>query len=127
MEYAYQWSPEHLLSYPNFYDDPSSRARDFVMVSCLNVTAGGGTCENSRDGGRFQGAASVSLTVAPVVGAEAGTISYTLDGSNPAQAGAKKYGGKALEVAAATTVRAVVVRGGVAATQQRNTTFVKAG
>jgi hypothetical protein len=35
MEYAYQWTPTHLASYPLFYDVPELRARDFVMVSCV--------------------------------------------------------------------------------------------
>lgn len=75
----------------------------------------------------LQYAATVSLTVAPVVGADVAIISYTIDGSDPTGERAKKYGGKALQVAATTTIRAVVVRGGVAATQQRNATYTKAG
>ena len=62
-EYAYQWTPKHLASYPLFYDEPSHRARDFVMVSCLNATKDGGRCSNSAEGGRFWGSATVSLAL----------------------------------------------------------------
>ena len=126
MEYAYQWTPEHLLSYPNFYDVPESRARDFVMVSCLNVTSGGGRCENSRHGGRFAGgSATVSLSVPPVVGAAPATIMYTLDGSDPAGHTARRYA-EPLRISETTALRAVAVRDGRAAAQQRNATFVLA-
>ena len=41
MEYAYQWTPAHLASYPLMFDDPDVRARDFVMISCANATKDG--------------------------------------------------------------------------------------
>ena len=42
MEYAYQWTPDHLASYPLMFDNPDVRARDFVMISCANTTKSGG-------------------------------------------------------------------------------------
>ena len=84
MEYAYQWSPSHLASYPLFYDDAAVRARDFVLVSCANTTAAtaanatagaqalgqaaGGVCLNSADGGKFWGEATVTLSLVAVAG-----------------------------------------------------------
>ena len=125
MEYAYQWSLGHLLSYPSFYDEPESRARDFVMVSCLNVSADGGRCSNTRKGGKFTGStADVTLSLAPVVGATPATIFYTLDGSDPSlrHGTAKQYDG-ALKLSGASQLRAVAVRDGVPAVQQRNVSF----
>jgi hypothetical protein len=88
MEYAYQWTPEHLASYPLFYDDPNMRARDFVLVSCANATADGGRCNNGIEGGKFWGSASVTLSIPLVVGVNTSgiknvTVMYTLDRTTP--------------------------------------------
>eukprot|EP01052_Picozoa_sp_SAG31_P005352 SAG31_NODE_234_length_19701_cov_16.835068_10_plen_55_part_00 len=50
---------------------------------------------------------------------------YTIDGSDPTSASGQKYGTEPLKLTETTTLRAVVVRGGVQAVQQRNVTFVK--
>ena len=128
MEYAYQWSPTHLSSYPNFYDNPESRASDFVTVSCTNVTADGGVCFNTRTGGKFAITAEVTLALAPVAGSMPAEIFYTTDGSDPAGgdgSSAQRYGKSPLKLSATTTLRIVAIRDGFAALQQRNVTFVK--
>ena len=68
MEYAYQWSPAHLASYPLFYDNPSLRARDFILCSC-NATTDGGSCANTVGGGNFHNSAMVTLALPVVAGA----------------------------------------------------------
>ena len=96
--------------YPLFYDEPLYRARDFVMMSCANITApafplhphsptprgstggladggvgGGGSCSNLPEGGVFVGSATVTLAL-PVVSGDpdapaALAIKFTLDGA----------------------------------------------
>lgn len=95
-------------------------------MSCINATADGSRCYNNYRGGHFHGtSATVTLSLAPVVGAEQGSIMYTLDGSDPTSASAQKYGSEPLKLTDTTTLRAVVVRGEVKAAQQRNVTFLK--
>jgi len=147
MEYSYQWTPSHLASYPLFYDNEEFRARDFVMVSCANVTADGGLCSNLPEGGVFSESATVTLTLPLVTGdpdvpAAAGggagagsgvvrggtapTIKYTLDGSDPATSKSSVVYTKPLELKDKTTLRAVKIGvDGAAVVQQRNVTFTK--
>jgi hypothetical protein len=81
VQYAYQWTPAHMASYPLIRDDPVWRARDMVTVSCKNATASGGTCLNSISGGTFSGSAEVTLAAIAVAGAAptAAGILYSVD------------------------------------------------
>jgi hypothetical protein len=129
MEYAYQWSPAHLASYPLFYDDPAVRARDFVLISCANATGDGGTCGNRVDGGSFHGSALITLAVPIVAGAPddgaAAIIRYTLDGSDPAGPAAIAYA-TPIRITQTTQLRARKVGAtGDAVVQSRNVSFVR--
>ena len=133
MEYAYQWTPKHLASYPLMYDDPVWRVRDFVMTSCLNVTKGGGSCNATRNGGLFHSNAAVTLAAPAVSGVNdtMAKIMYSLDGSEPSTVFIP--GGAAIVLTATTTIRCKLVRekkvsGGVgddAVVQERSATFVR--
>ena len=90
MEYAYQWTPKHLASYPLIYDSATYRASDFVLISCVNATSDGGRCNNGVDGGVFWGSASVTLALTPTANA-GDTIMYTLDGSDPLSGSGKQF------------------------------------
>ena len=79
----------------------------------------------ARDAAIAGGSATVSLSVPPVVGAAPATIMYTLDGSDPAGHTARRYA-QPLRISETTALRAVAVRDGRAAAQQRNATFVLA-
>lgn len=83
MEYSYQWTPAHLASYPLIYDRPDQRARDFVLISCTNATADGGTCQNNRGGGTFIKSATVELSLIASLEQPGDAIHYSLDGSVP--------------------------------------------
>jgi hypothetical protein len=83
MEYSYQWTPAHLASYPLIYDQPDQRARDFVLVSCVNATADGGLCQSNRTGGFFSKSATVTLALVQALQETGDTIQYSLGGEEP--------------------------------------------
>jgi hypothetical protein len=124
MEYSYQWTPQHTASYPLFYDDASARASDFVMISCANATADGGVCENAMEGGRFVRSAEVTLTIPVVSGATPPSpdvrIMYSTDGKEPSTVYSQP-----IVLSKTTTIKAVMVAGGVPAVQSRQVLFTR--
>jgi len=121
MEYAYQWTPARKASYPLIQDNPEFRARDMVSVSCANVSAGGGHCENSILGGVFARSASVTLAALAVEGAagnENSTILYSVDGSAPSLV----YSAP-LQLSKSTTIRAKLHKEGAGVRQERRAVF----
>eukprot|EP00039_Didymoeca_costata_P025343 m.13034 g.13034 ORF g.13034 m.13034 type:complete len:885 (+) comp4775_c0_seq1:181-2835(+) len=129
MEYAYQWSPQHLASYPLLHDDPVYRCRDFVLVSCANATTDGGRCQNAINSGLFSGpSAEVELSLIQVAGdmEETASIKYTTDGSDPSTSSSAQTYSDKLIIKVSTTLRAVKIsQNGSPAQQQRLVTFTK--